>query len=107
MLIASAMIANTLFASTATVQAAEVEVLIGPPEPVPPASAKSVLVEPFAMEFDAKGTMVIVEYTGGRVLTWSEDAGLQHVAGGPELGYVDGKAMDARFNKMHNLVILP
>jgi sugar lactone lactonase YvrE len=94
-----------LVAATST-HAAEVEVLVGPPGPVP-GTAKSVLVEPFAMEFDADGKMVIVEYTGGRVLTWSEDSGLKHVAGGPEQGYVDGKAMDARFNKLHNLVILP
>jgi streptogramin lyase len=104
---ASLLLLAAAISSTAAVGAAEVEVLIGPPEPVPPASANSVLVEPFAMEFDAEGTMVIVEYTGGRVMTWSQDAGLKHIAGGPEQGYVDGKALDARFNKLHNLVILP
>jgi len=104
---ASTLLLAAVVVNTTLVSAAEVEVLIGPPEPVPPATAKSVLVEPFAMEFDAQGTMVIVEYTGGRVLTWSEDAGLKHIAGGPEQGYVDGKAMNARFNKLHNLVILP
>lgn len=103
---ASAFLLATI-AGAATIPAAEVEVLIGPPEPVPSAATKSVLVEPFAMEFDAEGTMVIVEYTGGRVLTWSQDAGLKHVAGGPEQGYIDGPAMDSRFNKLHNLVILP
>lgn len=103
----SLLLLASVIASATTVGAAEVEVLIGPPEPVPSGSAKSVLVEPFAMEFDAQGKMVIVEYTGGRVLTWSEGTGLRHVAGGPEQGYIDGKAMDARFNKMHNLVILP
>lgn len=84
----------------------KVEVLIGPTEPVPK-STESVLFEPFAMEFDEEGTMVIVEYTGGRVLTWSENAGLKHVAGGPEQAYIDGEALNARFNKLHNLVILP
>lgn len=103
----SAFLLAAVIANSTALSAAEVEVLVGPPEPVPPASAQSVLIEPFAMEFDAEGTMVIVEYTGGRVLTWSPDAGLKHVAGGPEQGYIDGKAMDARFNKLHNLVILP
>lgn len=87
-------------------QIAQAEVLIGPSEPVP-TTTESVLFEPFAMEFDAHGTMVIVEYTGGRVLTWSESTGLKHVAGGPQQGYVDGEALNARFNKLHNLVILP
>jgi sugar lactone lactonase YvrE len=104
---ASVLLLAAVIAKSSALSAAEVEVLVGPPEPVPPASAKSVLVEPFAMEFDADGTMVIVEYTGGRVLTWSQDTGLKHVAGGPEQGYIDGKALDARFNKLHNLVILP
>ena len=105
--LASTALFTASIACTAAGIAAEVEVLVGPPEPVPPASAQSVLIEPFAMEFDSEGTMVIVEYTGGRVLTWSQDAGLKHVAGGPQQGYIDGKAMDARFNKLHNLVILP
>lgn len=104
---ASVLLLAAAIAVTPALRAAEVEVLVGPPEPVPPATAKSVLVEPFAMEFDAEGTMVIVEYTGGRVLTWTEDGGLKHVAGGPEQGYIDGEALNARFNKLHNLVILP
>jgi len=97
----------TCVAITSVASAAEVEVLIGPSAPVPAADAKSDLSEPFAMEFDAKGNMVIVEYTGGRIHTWSPQAGLTHVAGGPEQDYVDGHALDARFNKLHNLVILP
>lgn len=92
---------------TGTAMAAEVEVLIGPTEPVPGKQADSELFEPFAMEFMADGTMVLVEYTGGRVLTWSPQQGLKPVAGARQQAYVNGPAADARFNKLHNLVILP
>ncbi|MGV3484729.1 MAG: hypothetical protein ACO1RT_09955 [Planctomycetaceae bacterium] len=83
-----------------------VEVLVGPSSPAPAKDEASELNAPFAMEFTADGDMMIVEYDGGRVWSWREGQGLTHLAGDGVLGYVDGPAKQARFNKLHNLVIM-
>ncbi len=83
----------------------EVEVLIGPTEPTPPGDAKSELNAPFAMEFNQQGEMIVVEYDGGRLLSWSPQQGLSLLAGDGKPGLVDGPAGRARFNKLHNLAI--
>jgi hypothetical protein len=83
-----------------------VEVLFGPADPVPTKGSTSDLNNPFAIEFAANGEMIIVEYEGGRVLSWSQKNGLKHLAGRPEAGYQDGEAKAAQFNKLHNLAIL-
>lgn len=83
-----------------------VEVLIGPAEPIPKKDSLSDLNNPFAIEFTADGVMMIVEYEGGRVLSWTRENGLSHLAGMPEAGYRDGAAKSALFNKLHNLAIL-
>lgn len=83
-----------------------VEVLVGPEAPVPNKDEKSELNAPFAMEFDAEGKMIIVEYDGGRIFSWRPGSGLTHLAGNGEVGYVDGPAKDAAFNKLHNLAIM-
>ncbi|MFG0266972.1 MAG: hypothetical protein ACF8AM_17760 [Rhodopirellula sp. JB055] len=91
-----------------------VEVLIGPTEPSPQsAPAPGPLRTPFAVEFDSQNQMWIVEFDGGRVLRCPpNDPTKPEVIAGPEsatakdaLGYVDGPARSARFNKLHNLVI--
>ncbi|KLU03716.1 hypothetical protein RISK_004123 [Rhodopirellula islandica] len=91
-----------------------VEVLIGPTEPAPEnAPAPGPLRTPFAVEFDSQNQMWIVEFDGGRVLRCPpNDPTKPEVIAGPEsatepnaLGYVDGPAREARFNKLHNLVI--
>ena len=83
-----------------------VEVLIGPSDPAPAKGALSDLDTPFAVEFNALGEMLIVEYEGGRLLSWTAQNGLNHFAGNGKAGYVDGPAKSAEFNKLHNLVIL-
>jgi len=83
-----------------------VEVLIGPAEPAPKKDSASDLNNPFAIEFTADGVMMIVEYEGGRVLSWTQENGLSHLAGKPEAGYRDGAPKEALFNKLHNLAIL-
>ena len=84
-----------------------IEVLIGPRDPAPPKGAASELDTPFAVEFNSHGEMVIVEYDGGRLLSWHAGHGLTHLAGvAKKAGFVDGPAKTAEFNKLHNLVIL-
>ncbi len=94
--------------SVSPVQAAEpvVEVLIGPETPIVEKNQQSQLKTPFAVEFAANGDMLIVEYDGGRILSWHEGHGLTHLAGDGQSGYVDGPAKTARFNQLHNLAIL-
>lgn len=91
----------------ATADQPVVEVLVGPTATVPAEKEVSELNAPFAMEFDSDGDMIIVEYDGGRIFSWHEGHGLTHLAGDGKLGYVDGPAKSARFNKLHNLAILP
>jgi sugar lactone lactonase YvrE len=100
-LVAIMLVAMPSFADSPLVQ-----VVIGPMSPVPDAYAASDLNNPFAVEFMEDGRMLIVEYTGGRLLSWSEKTGLTSLAGGPEAAYVDGSANEARFNALHNLAIV-
>ncbi len=94
------------FAAGATeLKFGDVEVVIGPTDPVPKNVTQGELNAPFAMEFNAKGEMILVEYDGGRIFNWSAQTGLQKLAGDGKLGYVDGPADRARFNKLHNLAI--
>ncbi len=105
-----AIIGQLLFGLASTVHATEpkfgdVEVVIGPSDPAPQKAAPGELNCPFAMEFNAKGEMILVEYDGGRIFSWSPQAGLTKLAGDGKLGYIDGPADRARFNKLHNLAI--
>lgn len=90
-----------------------VEVVVGPTEPAPPADLPpGVLNAPFAVAFEPEGTedagaMWIVEYDGGRLMRLEPNGTLVHVAGDAELGYADGPAKAARFNKLHHLLRLP
>ncbi|MCC9658866.1 hypothetical protein [Rhodopirellula halodulae] len=95
-------------------EALPVEVLIGPDSPsFDSQPAPGPLNTPFAVEFDSHNRMWIVEFDGGRVLRCAPDNPTEpKVIAGPEsasdanaLGYVDGPAKQARFNKLHNLAI--
>lgn len=106
-----------LFANNSTageMPSLPVEVLIGPTDPAPEETPDpGPLRTPFAVEFDSQNRMWIVEFDGGRVLRCEpNDFSDPRVIAGPEsetepnaLGYVDGPARSARFNKLHNLVI--
>ena len=83
-----------------------VEVLVGPEAPVPAEDAQSPLNSPFAVCFEPDGAMWIVEYDGGRLMQLRADGTVIHVAGDGQLGYADGSATAARFNKLHNVVRL-
>ena len=68
------------------------------------------LREPFGVEFNAAGEMIIVEMTQGeRVLKVGRDGVLRVIAGTGKKGYSGdgGPATAATFNGIHNLVILP
>ena len=91
--------------TAALAQAAEVQVIRGPATPDPGKLQPGELNAPFAVDFDREGRMVIVEYDGGRVLRLTADGDLQHLAGDGNVGYVDGAATKAQFNKLHNLAI--
>lgn len=95
-----------LLAVSASARSADVEVLFGPDQPDPGGTvAPDELNTPFAVEFDADGRMLIVEYDGGRLLRVSTDGDLEVLAGDGRLGYSDGDPETARFNKLHNLAI--
>lgn len=65
------------------------------------------LNEPFAVDFDARGNMYIVELDGGRVLVVNREGILRRVAGDQEKGAANGQAAKARFNGMHHLLVNP
>ncbi|MEM6981230.1 MAG: hypothetical protein AAF539_16350, partial [Planctomycetota bacterium] len=60
---------------------------------------------PFGVAFYRDDAMWIVEYDGGRLLRYSPGVGCEIMAGSSQPGYVDGPGHQARFNKLHNLVI--
>jgi sugar lactone lactonase YvrE len=102
-----ALVWYSIVAANPPMNAAEavVEVLIGSKSHVPEKGLTSELNNPFAMKFADNGALWIVEYEGGRVLSWREGEAVKHVAGDGQVGYVDGPAKTARFNKLHNLAI--
>ena len=100
-------------ADFANVMAAEpvVQVIVGSelPDPSQDASvltSQGPLNTPFAVCFEPDGAMWIVEYDGGRLWKRLADGTLVHVAGDGQLGYADGSAKAARFNKLHNVIRL-
>jgi|SRR6056297_680693 len=95
-----------LFCSSMLVShAADVEVIVGNTVPNPGDAPPAGLNAPFAVDFDAQGAMIIVEYDGGRLLKWTAADGLETLAGATATGYVDGAGETARFNKLHNVTI--
>ena len=77
----------------------------GAPRPAHPSPLK----RPFGVDFDAAGTMYIVELEGGRVHKFDRQGRLSIIAGNGMLGYAGdgGPAKEAVFNGMHNLAIAP
>ncbi len=68
------------------------------------------LKEPFAVGFDGRGNMFIVEMASGqRVLKMNPQGLIEIIAGNGEKGASgdDGPAKAATFNGMHNLAVLP
>lgn len=89
---------------------ARVEVVIGSrtaAEGGPAEAPPSPLKYPFGVDFDAQGTMFVVELEGGRVHERKPDGSVVVIAGNGEKGYAgdDGPAAAAVFNGMHNLAI--
>ena len=99
-------------AAAATAVAAErIELVAGGTrdEPCLPAT-ETRLREPFGVEFDASGTLYLVEMGAGNRLLRRDAAGrLEVVAGQLTAGDAGdgGPALAARFNGPHNLAILP
>ncbi|MHB8901960.1 MAG: NHL domain-containing protein, partial [Thermoguttaceae bacterium] len=74
-----------------------------------PAGAPSPLKAPFGVDFDAQGTMFLVELEGGRVHRLSSDGRLATIAGDGSRSYRGdgGPAAGATFNGMHNVAVTP
>lgn len=91
--------------------AGKVRVLIGSLLPAEggAAGAKSPLKQPFGVDFDSNGNMIIVELGGGRVHQHSPRGKLTLLAGNGTKGYEGdgGPAKDATFNGMHNVAVTP
>lgn len=98
-------------AAVAPLHAATLELVAGGGNANPPAKAKDVqLREPFGVEFTPSGEMVIAEMSQGeRVLLLDRSGTVQHVAGTGSKGFAGdgGDPKQARFNGIHNLVVLP
>jgi DNA-binding beta-propeller fold protein YncE len=91
--------------------AATLELVAGGGAGNPPARAHDVqLREPFGVEFNPSGEMVIVEMSQGeRVLLLDRAGMVQHIAGTGSKGFAGdgGDPKQAQFNGIHNLVVLP
>lgn len=71
---------------------------------------EAALKEPFGTEFDASGSMFIIEMvSGNRLLKVDASGTLTHIAGQLNPGYSGdgGPALQAQFNGPHNLAVLP
>ena len=73
-------------------------------------AVRAQLLEPFGVDFDAAGSMFIIEMASGNRLLRMDSRGLlHHVAGQPAPGDAGdgGPALAAKFNGPHNLAVLP
>jgi sugar lactone lactonase YvrE len=101
------------FAVVSSLSAAERLVLVaggGDKEPNGVPAAEARLREPFGVEFDPQGRMVIVEMAkGNRVLRVDQAGRISHIAGKEQAGFSGdgGPLMSAQFNGPHNLAITP
>jgi YVTN family beta-propeller protein len=71
-------------------------------------AAKAVVVQPFAVDFDADGTVYFVEMVGGERLRTIDKEGKVHtLAGSGKKGNATGEGdpLKAEFNGMHNLCV--
>ncbi len=105
--IISAIVVTT--AGLQPVDAARIVLVAGTGSKADNAPAKDIkLLEPFAVDFDPAGNMVIAEMGSGNRLLRMDQKGFVRVIGGSgEKGYGGdhGPALDAVFNGMHNLAI--
>jgi DNA-binding beta-propeller fold protein YncE len=72
-------------------------------------AAKSKVVQPFAVDFDAGGTVYFVEMVGGERFRTIDNEGKVHtLAGSGTKGNAtgDGDPLKAEFNGMHNLAVI-
>lgn len=87
---------------------AVVELVVG----APARDAKPIggeLVAPFAVDANTQRHLFIAELNGGRVLQFSPEGRLSTLAGTGKKGFSgdEGPAVQARFNGMHHLALLP
>ena len=99
-----------VFAQQTMGEQTAISVLVGslrPEEGGPEKVEPSPLQNPFGIDFDSQGSMVIVELEGGRVHRLDNSAQLSVIAGDGSKSYAgDGKpASEATFNGMHNVAI--
>ncbi|WP_152053432.1 hypothetical protein [Tautonia marina] len=90
----------------------EVELILGhllPEEGGAADAAPSPLKEPFGVDFQSDGTMIIVELGGGRVHSFAPDGGFRTISGDGSTGYDGdgGPARAATFNGIHNVAVGP
>jgi DNA-binding beta-propeller fold protein YncE len=90
--------------------AAEVEVVIGPESPVEDKTGKvppGKLHNPFGVDFEADGSMIIVEYKPTNRILRLKPSGELAVIGGGKSGYEGdgGPAIKAAFRDLHNVAI--
>jgi sugar lactone lactonase YvrE len=72
---------------------------------VPVNATEARLSAPFGVDFDPQGNLYLVEMTGQRVRKLDKTGMLSVMAGTGEMGFVDGPALRAQFNGIHNLAI--
>jgi sugar lactone lactonase YvrE len=99
-----------LFLSQVSCDSAEVEFIVGgymQSERGNWDPQESPLTSPFGIDFDSKGTMYVVELSGGRIHRVDSDGDLARIAGDGSKSYTGdgGPAIDATFNGMHNCAI--
>ena len=97
--------------TTANLHAAKITLVAGTGTAEKDAPAKEcALKEPFGVEFNKAGEMIICEMTKGeRILKVGKDGLLRVIAGTGKKGYTGdgGPATDATLNGVHNFVVLP
>jgi DNA-binding beta-propeller fold protein YncE len=88
---------------------ARVELVVGArlPEEGEPAGSKSPLKSPFGVDFDAAGSMFIVELEGGRAFERTVDGTVTQIGGDGSKSYQGdgGPLARATFNGMHNVAV--
>lgn len=71
-------------------------------------AARARIVQPFAVDFDSKGTIYFVEMNGGERLRMIDIEGNIHtLAGSGAKGAENGVGLKSSFNGMHNLAVCP
>ncbi len=105
-----ALVASSTAADAAPPRVAKVELVIGsrlPAEGGPEMTPASPLKSPFGVDFDAAGTMFIVELEGGRMFERGAEGVVRQISGDGSKSYKgDGGPLGkATYNGMHNVAI--